>query len=223
MLYNIDVTEREKYIYNCYLSTSRKLNNKPFTYRKNFEDFEEKPDYIAVNKLSLFFSKFPNINVKDFFEAPFFVYNEKVFDLSYFTSQKAIKAYTVYQTKFLPENPDHDQTLEKIKESFAFIYKFCKSNNMTLDKYTSFTSAESKWHDFMMHIKDRQVVIYALFVFPNFDTILSKYDNEIKDFVFGEVFSNINFYRTKYYTSNKAKKLCILAYNKLISNDNIVQ
>lgn len=217
------MTEREKYIYNCYLGTSRKLNNKPFTYRKNFEDFDEKPEYIAVTKLNAFFSKFPNINIKDFFEAPFFVYDDKLFDLNFFTSQKAIKAYTIYQTKFLPENPDHDQTLTKIKDSFGFIYKFCKEKNIPFEKYTSFTSPESKWHDFMMHVKDRQVVVYCLFVFPNFDSILNRYDGEIKDFVFGDIFSNINFYRTKYYTSSKAKKLCILAYNKLISTDNTVQ
>jgi hypothetical protein len=217
------VTEKEKYIYNCYLSTSRKINNQPFTYRKNFEGFEKKPEYIAINKLNTFFSKFPNINIKDFFEAPFYVYNDKHFDLNFYITQKAIKAYTIYQTKFLPDNPDHEQTLQKIKDSFQFIYNFCKQNNITLEKYTSFTSDGSKWHDFMMHVKGRNVVIYALFVFPNFDSILSRYDNEIKDFVFGEVFSNINFYRTKYYTSSKAKKLCILAFNKLISTNNTVQ
>lgn len=217
------MTEKEKYIYNCYLGTTRKFNNKPFTYRKNFEDFEKKTEFISINKLSSFFNKFPNINIRDFFEAPFFVYEDKVFDLPFYTSQKAIKAYTVYQNKFLPENPDHEQTLVKIKESFAFIYKFCENNNITLNKYTSFTTPNNQWHDFMMHIKDRHVVVYAMFVFPNFDPILTKYDAEIKNFAFGDIFLNLNFYRTKYYASSKAKKLCILAYNKLISKNNIIQ
>lgn len=217
------MTEKEKYIYNSYLGTSRKINNQPFTCRKNFDDFEQKPEYIAINKLNLFFSKFPNINVKDFFEAPFNVYSDKHFDLNFYTTQKAIKAYTIYQNKFLPYNPDYEQTLIKIKDSFHFIYNFCKQNSILIENYANFTSPGSKWHDFMMHVKERNVVIYAMFVFPNFDNALNKYDNEIKDFVFGEIFSNINFYRTKYYTSNKAKKLCILAYNKLISTNNTVQ
>ena len=79
------MTAAEQYIYNCYLETSRKLNNKPFKYRKDFEGFEEKEEYILVSKLSRFFAKYSNINIKDFFEAPYFVYNEKYFDLKFFT------------------------------------------------------------------------------------------------------------------------------------------
>ena len=75
------MTAAEQYIYNCYLETSRKLNNKPFKYRKDFEGFEEKEEYILVSKLSRFFAKYSNINIKDFFEAPYFVYNEKYSEL----------------------------------------------------------------------------------------------------------------------------------------------
>jgi hypothetical protein len=91
------VTEREKYIYNCYLETTRKLNNKPFRYRKDFEGFEEREDYVYIARLSTFFNKFPNVNIKDFFEAPFFVYKEDAVGLEFYNSQRAIKAYTIYQ------------------------------------------------------------------------------------------------------------------------------
>ena len=57
------MTAAEQYIYNCYLETSRKLNNKPFKYRKDFEGFEEKEEYILVSKLSRFFAKYSNINI----------------------------------------------------------------------------------------------------------------------------------------------------------------
>ena len=124
------MTAAEQYIYNCYLETSRKLNNKPFKYRKDFEGFEEKEEYILVSKLSRFFAKYSNINIKDFFEAPYFVYNEKYFDLKFFTTQKAIKSYTAYQNKFLPENPDHEQSIQKIKDSFIFLYNFFKDKGI---------------------------------------------------------------------------------------------
>ena len=74
------MTLKEQYIYNCYLETSRKVNLQPFRYRKDFEGFEEKEEYVYIAKLGYFFNKFPNINIKDFFEAPFYVYNEKYFD-----------------------------------------------------------------------------------------------------------------------------------------------
>ena len=115
------MTERDKYIYNCYLETSRKLNNKPFRYRKDFEGFEEREDYAYIVKLSSFFNKFENINIKDFFEAPFYVYKDERVDLQFYTTQRAIKAYTIYQNQFLIDNPDNSQTLIKIKDSFIFI------------------------------------------------------------------------------------------------------
>jgi hypothetical protein len=209
------MTDFEQYIYNCYLSSSRKINNKPFKYRKNFDEFEKSEDYGYIFKLNNFFSKFKNINVKDFFDAPFYVYNEKYFDLKFYTSQKAIKSYTIYQNKFLPENPDHDKSVEKIKLSFEFIYNFCKEKNITFNDYCNYTSPDKKWHEFLLHLKYRDICIYPLFSFPHFDKILQQYDSEIKDFVFGDTFQNINFYRTKYYSSTKAKKLIITAFKKL--------
>lgn len=170
-----------------------------------------------INKLNRFFNKFENINIKDFFEAPYFVYNEPFFDLKYFTTQKAIKAYTVYQNVFLPENPDHAQSIEKARNGFAFIYKFCKSNGIKMEDYASFIQPNDKVHSFMLHLKNRDVSIYNMFVFPNFDKIIKQYDNEIKQFLFGDVLQNINYYRTKYYGSAKAKSFCTTAYDKLIS------
>lgn len=211
------MTLKEQYIYNCYLETSRKVNLQPFRYRKDFEGFEEKEEYVYIAKLGYFFNKFPNINIKDFFEAPFYVYNEKYFDLRFFTTQKAIKTYTIYENKFLPNNPDQEQTLQKIKDSFLFIYNYCKSKDATLTSYTSLQTPDNKFHDFMLHLKNRDTIVYALFVFPGFDKIINTYEKEIKEFVFGDTLKDLNFYRTKYFCSVKAKKLSILIFDKLNS------
>lgn len=211
------MTEFEQYIYNCYLETSRKSNNKPFKYRKDFTDFEDKEDFIHVSKLARLLSKFPNIQVKDFFKAPYAVYNEKIFDLKFFTTQKALKAYTIYQNKFLVDDPDKMETLLKIKESFEFIFNYCKHNKITLNMYINHIDPVKKWHEFLLHLKYRETVIYALFCFPEFDKVVALYDREIKQFTFGNMFVDLNIYRTKYYASDKAKKLCTLIYNKLNS------
>ena len=58
------MTEFEKIIYNTFLETSKKVNNKPVRYRKDFTKFEENENYIYINKLSAFFTKFKHINVK---------------------------------------------------------------------------------------------------------------------------------------------------------------
>lgn len=211
------LSEFEKFIYNTHLSTSRKQNNKPYRLRQDFESFEDKEDFIYIVKLGKFFNKFPNINVKDFFEAPYFVYDDKFFDLKYYTTQKAVQSYTIYHNKFLSNDPDASKTLEKIKDGFVFIRDFCKSKGISIENYITHIEAGNQFHDFLLHLKNRNVIIYCLFVFPNFEKFLLSYDKDLKKFVLGDIVENINFYRTKYYSSQKAKKLCILMYNKLIS------
>ena len=216
------MTEKEKYIYNCYLETSRKLNNQPFRYRKNFDSFEEKEEYPYIVKLAQFFNRFPNINIKDFFEAPFFVYDDKHVEVKFYTSQKAIKAYTIYESKFLVDTPDHPQTLVKIKDSFVFIRDYCNEKQIKVKNYVNYQPKDSQWHEFMMHLKNRNIIIYCLFAFPGFEKIVQSYDSDLKREVFGNTFGNLGFYRAKYFSSTKAKKLCILMYNKLTSENNNV-
>ena len=117
----------EKIIYNNFLEVSKKINNKPVKYRKNFDNFPDK-NFIIVNKLSKFFNKFKHLNIKDFFEAPYFVFNENYFDLKFYLSPKAIKAYTLYNDKFLLNNPDDEKTLSKMHNSVKFIYNYCKNS-----------------------------------------------------------------------------------------------
>jgi hypothetical protein len=209
------MTTQEQYVYNCYLEISRKINNQPFKYRKDFEGFEEREDYVYVARLTNFFNRFPNINIKDFLEAPYFVYNEKHFDLKFFTTQKAIKAYTNYETNFLPNNPDHNQTVKKIKDSFLYIFKFCQQRKTKFEDYILVKEENESLHSFLIHLKERNTILYPLFTFPKFDTTLATYDKDIKNLMFGTLFDNINFYRTKYYASNKARKLCITIFELL--------
>jgi len=128
------MTEIEKIIYNNFLEVSKKVNNKPVKYRKNFDNFPDE-SYIIVNKLSSFFYKFKHLKIKDFFEAPYFVYDENYFDLKFYLGPKAIKAYTLYNDKFLLNNPDDGKTLSKMQESIKFIYNYCKDNNINIKEY----------------------------------------------------------------------------------------
>jgi hypothetical protein len=209
---------QEKYIYNCYIETIRKFNDKPFRYRKNFEGFENTTEYVCVAKLGKFFDKFQHLVIKDFFEAPYFVYGEKYFDLAFYLSQRAIKAYTIYHNTFIPNNPDHDQTIEKIKDSFIFIYKFCKDNGINMSDYIKYKQEGSNCHSFLLHLKERKICLYPLFSYDGVDKIISEYESDVKRFMFGKEISNLNFFRTKYYTSSKCKKACNIIFNKLISN-----
>lgn len=207
------MTEFEKLIYNHFLEVSKKVNNKPVRYRKDFSNFKDE-DYLYINKLSIFFNKFKNIKIKDFFEAPYFVYNQNYFDLKFYLSPKAIKAYTNYNDNYILNNPDSKQTLTKMKESITFIYEYCKEKDIKISNYINYK--EGNYNVFLKHLKQRNINFFILFSFKDFSNIVDKIDNDIKEIYSGN-FSKLNYIRTKYYASSKAK-LIINNFKKYIDN-----
>jgi hypothetical protein len=197
------MTEIEKIIYNNFLEVSKKINNKPVKYRKNFDNFPDE-NYIIINKLSRFFYKFKHLKIKDFFEAPYFVYDENYFNLKFYLSPKAIKAYSLYNDKFLLNNPDDEKTIQKMHDSIKFIYNYCKDRKIEIKKYL--TIREGDYNVFLKHIKNRDIIIFILFAFSDFEKIISSIDPEIKN-IYSSNFSRLNYIRTKYYSSSKSKKI----------------
>ena len=64
-------------------------------------------------------------NLEDFLNAPYEVYNDdKYYDLKFYTTQRAIKVYSTFIKKRLSNDIDSTGTLNKIRDSLYFIYKF---------------------------------------------------------------------------------------------------
>ena len=197
------MNEFEKQIYNTYLIVSRSINSKPFKIRKDFTDFEKKPEYLAVKKLAAFFKKHRHLNINSFFEAPYFVYNENYFNIDFYCTYKAVSTYTKYNDIFLLENPDSEASSKKIKESIVFITDFCKKNNIKISQYLNFK--DSSYYSFLNHIKNRNINVYILFSFKNFDSIVKNINPEIINLLAPSLIK-VNYIRTKIYTSSKMKK-----------------
>lgn len=201
----------EKLIYNNFLEVSKRINNKPLRYRKNFDNFSDE-NYVYINKLSIFFKKFKHINIKDFFEAPYFVNNDNYYDLKFYLSHRAIQSYTLYNDNYLLNNPDLHQTIEKLKESVKFIYHFCKDKDIKIKDYIHYCSGN--YNDFLTHLKERKINIFILFSFKDFEKIVSSLEPEIKT-LYNSNLTKVNYLRTKYYTSSKAK-LLINNFKKIV-------
>lgn len=195
--------EFEKQIYNTYLIVSRSINNKPFKTRKDFTNFEKKPEYLAVKKLAAFFKKHRHLNINSFFEAPFFVYNEDYFGIDFFCTHKAIATYTRYNDNFLVENPDSKASSKKIKESIMFITNFCKERNIKVTDYIEYK--DGSYYSFLNHIKDRRINIYILFAFKNFERIVKTINPEVKKLLAPSLIK-VDYLRTKIYSSTQMKK-----------------
>ena len=117
------MTSGEQYIYNTYLMVSRSRQNKPYKRRKNFDNFKDNPNYVFIKRLSMFFNKHSNINIVDFFNAPYKVYpdQEQYYDLRFYTTPKCVRLYGLYVKKLDMEDPDSDTQISRIKKSLLLI------------------------------------------------------------------------------------------------------
>ena len=96
------ITELEKLLYNKHLATSRKLKNKPFKLKGDFSDVIKTDKAKYLKRISVLFKKHPEIDPDVFFSAPYKLYPDvEYFGLDYFSTMRAIKAYTNYKKKLL--------------------------------------------------------------------------------------------------------------------------
>jgi len=203
-------------IYNTYLRVSRTQANKPFRYRKNFENFESDPNYLPALKLKSFFSRHPQIKMEDFFVSPYIVFkndSDSFYDLKFYNSFQALKVYSLFNKQQLMDDPDSELQLGKIKDGLAFIKNFCIEERILLKDYL--THRPEKTHSFLIHLVHKNITIYNLFPFKNFDSSIREYDFELLSFILGDLAARISHFRSKYYASKQAKLFCIMGLKKI--------
>lgn len=199
-----------KSIYNTHLIVSRTQNDKPFKIRKNFDSLEEEKLSI-IQRLEKFFREFSHIDIKDFFEAPYKVYEDSVYyELDFFTTPRAKKCYSSYIKLKELQDPDSVDSLNRLQESFKFVYKYCVENGIDFDQYQSYTVGTLPV--FIDHLKNHHINFYTLHAL-NFQKI--DVESDIVDFIFSEFFSTFQKTRNKYLTSKKMKEFAKQAKIKL--------
>ena len=94
------MTTFEQHVYNSWLATTRSRCGKPFKLRKKWDGFEDKIEYLHVKKLAKLFNRYDNIDINEWFEAPYTIYNDKIqYDLKYYTLMKSYTTYKLYLQK----------------------------------------------------------------------------------------------------------------------------
>jgi hypothetical protein len=200
------MTGFEKNIYNSHLRISRSSQNLPFKLRKNFYKFEDTAKYVYVKKLSLFFKKYDHLNIDDYFSAPYKIYPDSdFFDLKFFTTQKAIKAYSLYKQAQQNTDPDSEEQIKFTTDSLYFIYEFCKQNNINLRDYTSHKIGPV--NTFITHLNQSKVNIYSLFGFQDFEQKIKQADLDVVKFIIPNIIENLGTFRSRFYSSKKLKHI----------------
>lgn len=200
------MNQLEKNTYNSFLAVTRSLQNKPFSLRKDFNDFESHKDYPYVIRLQSFFNRFPQINPQYYFEAPFKIYpDEKYFDLKFYTSQRAIKTYSLYMKQIQDQDPDSEGQLNFIKESLRFIAKFCFEAKLELSNYINHRPGST--YSWTKHLKNHEVSIYTLYGFDSIQQIMNSIPADELQLLLGGIIDDFWKYKTRFHKSTKAKEL----------------
>ena len=195
-------------IYNTYLRISRTKKNLPYKTRRDFSNISTDVNYVTLLKLENFFSRNPYVNLNDFFEAPYIVYDDEThFDLSFYISQKAMKTYSLFQKKKTYLDPDSDIQRKSVLSGLEFIYKFCKENKISLHGYMLHKTNEM--NTVFLHLKEKNISVYNCLAFPNFDKVVNSQNYELLEFMLGDIISKLSVFRTKLYSSVKCKKISV--------------
>lgn len=201
-------------IYNTYLSVSRGHKNKPWKPRKDFTGFDKTEEGLICIRLELFFSRFPQIAVKDFFLAPYLLYkDEDYFPLKFYLTQKAISTYGIVQKQKLEEMPDSESHLTDIVTTIKYIAEVCVQEKTTFNQLI--TSKKGYTWRVLQEYVDRKINLYVLLSLPNFWTMLDSLSLQDKELYLGTNYKDVTKYQMRLNNSVRAKKIITEAFKRL--------
>jgi hypothetical protein len=206
----IDMTDFQKRIYNSHLAISRKMRDKPFRIRKDFSDMDQtKLDRLA--SLERFFNSYQNIKIDDYFAAPYVIFeDDDYFDLDFYLTSKAKKAYSQYMKKIEMDDPDSESSLNRLVDSLKFVKNFCKEKNLTLKEYPLYI--EDALPNMIDHLKNHHINMYAL---HSLGVTKIEVENRILDFIFSDFWISFQKTKNKFYLSKKMKEFSKQAIDKV--------
>lgn len=218
------MTDIEKNIYNKYLKILRTSRNKPYKLRKNFDGFEDNPNYPNIKKISNMFRACPHISMDDYFIAPFKVYElddeDSTYTLDFYASMKALGCYKQYMKIKELCDPDEEHQIDFIKTSFQFILKFCLDNKITFKQYLVYKKGFT--YEWMKHYADKKISLLCLLEYDNIYDMIVGIEKEHRSLLLGDL--DERFYKIKgeYLKSKRAKIIVKKAIEILNRNTSLV-
>jgi len=196
------ITEAQKNIYNWYLRAQRVHNNKPFRYRKNFDNLDKETFYPHLLKIERVFQKYPHLMRREFFDAPYIIYNDvkKFYGLNFFSSLKGLTTCIAYFKLLAQQQPD--EQIDFLKESLRFVTNFCAEHDLMLNQYIRFKSIAQ--NDCLKHLKNHQISWYLVMAIPGFINLVQSLPRDEFSLYFGEDI-DLNFLISAYGSSKLAK------------------
>lgn len=147
------------------------------------------------------FKKHPNIN-QDYFLAAIPPWE--------ITEKEAIKLYVDYVKGLVLDDPDKDESIERLKSGLKFVYKFCKEKDLTFTDYLVYS--EEALPCWVAHLKNYKIDFHTLHTLQLGKPVL---DSELLEFVIPNFFVNYQRTKQKFYNSKRMKDFGKKAKDKL--------
>lgn len=199
-------SDNVKTLYNQYLRISRTSKGLPFKYRSNFENFYETEQFVCIKKIERILQNNPSIKAEEFFTAPFNLYPNETFSLSFFTSLKAVKTYSIYMKKLLSSQLDGEYHLRTLAESLKIIRLICIENKINVKDVPRLTT-KGLAPDWMILLKNREINPFVMFGFSNLKQILDSLDKQAIQLIIPDFYTDYYSNLSKFNNSSKAKIL----------------
>lgn len=204
------VTDLEKKIYNAWLKAIATQQGRPFSYKKNWDSFEKDSKYPLVKRIANLMFKFKEINIEDFFNAPYGLFGNEgsTYPLDFYVSQRSLGIYKQYlKKKELDGDIDNNKTIQiEIKNSLKFLGNFFIRNNIkSVRDYLSYQGLSGPM--FVEHLKNRNVSIYVYIGMKGFYAALQQLENDIRSLFLGGYVDNYIKYKSNLDNSKSTKQL----------------
>lgn len=147
------------------------------------------------------FKKYPNIN-QDYFLAAI-----PPWDIS---EKEAIKLYVEYVKSLVLDDPDKDESIDRLKSGIKYVFNFCKQNNLTFEEYLVY--CEEVLPSWVAHLKTHSIDFHTLHTLQMSKPVL---DSELLEFVIPNFFTNYQRTKQKFYHSKRMKDFGKKAFDKL--------
>jgi hypothetical protein len=206
------LSDQEQRIYNKHLAVSKSAKNQPFRLRKDFTKIEGTDKEKFLKRLVTFFSKHPEVDQNTYFESPYKLYPDvEYFDLEYFASMRAVKAYTMHKQQLMLSSPDTQ--INEVNDSLRFIARFCVENGIQFYAYHLHKTADL--YTWMIHYKENKVNIYAMMEFPDVQANVAQLSEDTRMFFVSNFVERFHILYTQYQSSTKLRPFVRAAHKKL--------
>jgi hypothetical protein len=152
-------------------------------------------------QLKHIFQKYPNINRK------YFLASIPPWDIP---EKEAIKLYVEYVKSQVLDDPDKDESIERLKSGLKYVFKFCKEKNLTFAEYLVYS--EEVLPCWVAHLKKHSIDFHTLHALQLSKSVI---DSELLEFVIPNFFINYQRTKQKFYNSKRMKNFGKKAKEKL--------